>query len=330
MRRHGTNFLPTHIAGATLAVLIALFCGAPLAQTYPFKPVRIVVGFVAGGAVDFNARLLAARFNEYFAQPVIVDNRPGAGSSLATERVAAAPADGYTLLLMATSGVVQAVLRTNLPYVIERDLAPVSLISSGAFLLAGHLSLPARNIRDLLALARARPGMLNTASPGIGTANHLAGELFNQMAGVDILHVPYKGGAESTVAAASGETALTFAALAVALPLVAAGKLRPLAITSANRSTLLPQVATIAEQGVPGYDYVAWYGLLAPSAVPREVIQRLNAAINRALQTLDVAEALRKQGLEPAAGTPEHFATLLRIETARSAQLVRRTGLKAD
>lgn len=312
-------------------LLCACLSGAaPGAENYPVKPIRIVVGFVAGGAVDFNARLLAARFGEYFGQPVIVENRPGAGSSMATERVAASPADGYTLLLMATSGVVQAVLRTNLPYLIERDLTPVSLVSSGAFLLATHPSLPVRNVRELIALARVRPGVLNTASPGIGTANHLAGELFNQMAGVDIVHVPYKGGAESTVAAASGETAMTFAAVAVALPLVTSGKLRPLAISSAKRASLLPAIPTIAEQAVPGYDYAAWYGMLAPSGVPREIVLRLNAALNRALQSQEVSAALLKQGLEPASSSPEQFAELIRIETARSGELIRRTGLKAD
>ncbi len=319
------------IAKSLLAVVCAAcFVPAAPAQNYPLKPIRIVVGFVAGGAVDFNARLLAARFTDYFGQPVIVENRPGAGSSMATERVAASPADGYTLLLMATSGVVQAVLRTNLPYVIERDLVPVSLVSSGAFLLATHPSLPVRSVRELIALARARPGVLNTASPGIGTANHLAGELFNQMARVEIVHVPYKGGAESTVAAASGETAMTFAAVAVALPLVTTGKLRPLAISSAKRSSLLPAIPTVAEDAVPGYDYAAWYGMLAPAGVPRDVVLRLNAALNRALQTPDVNGALLKQGLEPAPGTPEQFAALIRVEMARSAELIRRTGLKAE
>lgn len=301
-----------------------------LAQSYPVKPIRIVVGFVAGGAVDFNARLIATKLSEYLGQPVIVENRPGAGSSIGTERVAASPPDGYTLLLMATSGVVQAALRTNLPYNLERDLAPVSLVSSGAFLLAVHPSLPARNLRELIALARSQPGKLNTASPGIGTANHLAGELFNLTAKVNIVHVPYKGGAESTIAAASGEVAMTFAAVAVSLALVNAGKLRALGITSPKRVSLLPQIPTIAEAGVPGYAYTAWYGMLAPAGVARDIITRLNAAVGKAVQTPDVKAALTRQGLEPAADSPEQFTALIRADLAQTTRLIKLTGLKAE
>lgn len=327
MRKPRRNLF--HLFAGIVACVNVLVFDAP-AQSYPVKPIRIVVGFVAGGAVDFNARLVATKLSEYLGQTVIVENRPGAGSSIGTERVAASPADGYTLLMMATSGVVQAALRTNLPYNLERDLVPVSLVSSGAFLLAVHPSLPARSVKELIALARSQPGRLNTASPGVGTANHLAGELFNLSAKVSIVHVPYKGGAESTIAAASGEVAMTFAAVAVALPLVNTGKLKPLAITSVKRASLLPRIPTIAESGVPGYDYSAWYGMLAPAGVPRDIIARLNVAIGKAVQTPDTKEALTKQGLEPAANTPEQFAALIRADLAQTVKLIKLTGLKAE
>jgi tripartite-type tricarboxylate transporter receptor subunit TctC len=265
-------------ARAGAAALATLFTSCAAAQSYPVKPIRIVVGYAPGGAVDFTARLVAQKLPEHVRQSVIVENRPGAGSTIGTERVASAPPDGYTLLLMPTTAVVQSALRTNLSYNLERDLQPVSLVASGPFVLVVHPSVPARNVKELIALARSRPGQLNCASPGIGSANHLAQELINTMANVKLAHVPYKGGNEAAVATASGHVDLSFPSVAGALPLIQAKRVRAIAVSGLKRTPLLPELPTLDEAGVPGYDYTAWYGIVAPAGVAKDIIARLNAA----------------------------------------------------
>jgi tripartite-type tricarboxylate transporter receptor subunit TctC len=314
-----------------LAILACTLTAAPaLAQQYPIKPIRIVVGYAPGGAVDFSARLLAQKLPEHLKQPVIVENRPGAGSTIGTERVAQSAPDGYTLLMMPTSAVVQSVLRTNLSYNMERDLQPISLIASGPFVLMVHPSVPARSVKDLIAIARAQPGKLNGGSPGVGTANHLAQELFNVMARVSITHVPYKGGAEATLAAASGQVDLSFASVASALTTLQANKVRALGVTGAKRTQLLPAIPTIAESALPGYDYTVWYGMAAPANVPKDIISRLHTSIGQVVSLTDVKETLSKQGLEPQSTTPEEFAALIKRDLAQHEKLVKVANIKAE
>jgi tripartite-type tricarboxylate transporter receptor subunit TctC len=301
-----------------------------VAQSYPSKPVRLVVGYVPGGAVDFTARLVGQKLSDIIGQPVVIENRAGAATAIATERVATAPPDGYTLLLIPISTAVQSALRTNLPYDLLRDVAPVSLASVGPFVLAVHPSLPAHNVKELIALARAQPGKLNYGSPGVGSANHLVGELYSMITKVKMEHVPYKGSGEAVVAAASGQAPVTFSSVAGALPLLENNKLRPLAVTSARRVSMLPNVPTLDESGLPGFDYSAWYGVAAPGAVPKDIIARLNAAVGKVVQMRDVKEAFNRQGFEPQASTPEEFGALIRREIEQTTKLIKLTGLKAE
>ena len=329
-RGEGKAKVARQIASAIVLFACAFLASHVAAQSYPVKPIRIVVGYAPGGAVDFSARLLAQKLPEHLKQSVIVENRPGAGSTIGTERVAQSPPDGYTLLMMPTSAIVQSVLRTNLTYNIERDLQPISLVASGPFVLTVHPSVPARNVKELAAIARAQPGKLNGASPGVGTANHLAQELFNVMARVSITHVPYKGGAEATLATASGQVDLSFASVASALTTLQANKVRALAVTGAKRTPLLPAIPTIAESALPGYDYTVWYGMAAPANVPKDIVARLHTAIAQVVSLGDVKNTLSNQGLEPQSATPEEFAALIKRDLAQHAKLVKVANLKAE
>jgi len=300
------------------------------AQSYPVKPIRMLVGYVPGGAVDFTARLVAQKLSEILGQQVVVENRAGATTAIATERVATSAPDGYTLLLIPTSTAVQSALRNNLPYDLKRDLAPVSLVSVGPFVLVVHPSVPARNVKEFIALARSQPGKLDYGSPGVGSANHLVGELFDLRAKVKLVHVPYKGSGEAVIAAASGQTPVTFPSVAGALPLLATGRLRPLAVTSAKRVSSLPAVATLDESGLPGFDYFAWYGVSATAGVPKDIIVRLNAEIGKIVHMPDVEQALNKQGFEPRSSTPEQFAAVISREIEQTVKLIQLTGLKTE
>ena len=315
---------------AGILACVSLWALDAAAQNYPVKPIRLVVGYVPGGAVDFTARLIGQKLSDAVAQPVVIENRAGAATAIATERVAVAPPDGYTLLLIPISTAVQSALRTNLPYDLLRDLAPVSLVSIGPFVVAVHPSLPARSIKELIALARAQPGKLNYGSPGVGSANHLVVELYSLLAKVKMEHVPYKGSAEAVVAAASGQAPVTFSSIAGALPLLESGKLRPLAVTSMRRVSMLPAVPTLDEAGLAGFDYSAWYGVAAPAAVPKDIVARLNTAIGKIVQLQEVKEAFNKQGAEPQGSTPEQFGALIKREIEQTTKLIQLTGLKAE
>lgn len=300
------------------------------AQSYPAKPIRMVVGFAAGGATDATGRMVAQKLTAHLAQPVIVENRTGAGGSIATERVATSPADGYTLLLLPASGPIDSVLRPKLPYDLTRDFATISLVVIGPYMLVVHPTVPARSVKELIALGRSRPGKLSYGSAGVGSSAHLANELFNSMAMVTMLHVPYKGAAESVVANASGEVDLNFTSINTALPLLKADRLRPLAVTSAKRASSMPSVPTLDESGLPGYDRVGWWGVLAPAGVPKDIIAQLNATIAKAINTPDMKESLNKLGFEPHTSTPEQFAALIRTEIEQNARLIKAIGVKAD
>ena len=299
------------------------------AQSYPVKPIRIVVGMAVGGALDLPARFVAKMLSERLGQQVVVENRTGAGGVIATEVVAKSPADGYTLLMLNLADTVLPALR-KLPYDLQSDFAPVSFVSTYSDVIAIHPSVPARNVKELIALSRSQPGQLNYGSSGVGSLAHLSGELFNMLAKVTLLHVPYRGGAESALAAASGHVSMSVASVSAVLPLVQRDKLRPLAVTTAARASLLPTVPTLDESGVRGYDYPGWNGLAAPAGVPKDVITRLNTVLNSALSTPEAKELLAKQGLDPRTGTPEQFAKFVSDALVQNAKLIKLAGIKME
>jgi tripartite-type tricarboxylate transporter receptor subunit TctC len=300
------------------------------AQSYPVRPVRLVVGFLAGGAVDVAARLLAPRLTDVLGQSLVIDNRPGAGGVIAAESVAKAAGDGYTLLMIAQPDVVQPALRKNLPYDIVKDFSPISLIAVGPYILCVHPVMPVATVKDLIALARARPGTLNYASAGIGSSAHLANELFNTMAQVKIVHVPFKGTPEGMTAIASGSVDMVLASVAAAQPLLAAGKVKGIGITSAKRFPLFPALPTISESGLPGFERSGWYGITAPVKTPRDIVDRLSADINKIVGTPEIKEIYVKQGLLATANSPDQFASFIRAEAVETGKLVKAAGFTSE
>ena len=270
---------------------------------------------------------MAQNFSEKFAQPVVVENRPGAGSSIGTERVARSAPDGHTLLLMAISGVVQAVLRDDLPYNLQRDLAPISLIAIGQFVLAVHPAVAARNVTELVALARAQPGKMSYSASGKGDSSHLAAELFALRADIKLLHVPYRGSAEAVVATAAAQVPISFTSLAGAVALIDAGKLRPLAVSSSRRASLLPSIPTLDESGLTGYDYSTWYGMLAPAGTNKSILEMLSVAVGQAARISTIKEALLRQGFDPHTNTPEQFSAFIQKEIEQNRQLIKTAGV---
>ena len=319
-------------ARVSMVVLTALAAQAA-AQTpanYPLKSIRLVVGFTAGSAPDSVARLLTPLLTESIGQPVVVDNRGGAGGSIATELVAKSPADGYTLLLMAAADALQPALRSKLPYDLERDFAPTTIVALGMAALAIHPSMPARNVKELVALARAHPGQLNFGSSGVGSSSHLMGEMFNQLAGVKISHVPYKGSADSAIATASGQIEISYPGVSSVLPLMEAGKLKVLAVTGKKRAAVLPDVPTLNEAGLAGYERTTWWCVVAPAATPKEVVARLYAATLKAVNTPEYKIALNKQGLDLQTSTPEQFSAFLHNEIAQNSKIIKLSGAKTE
>ncbi|HUP95513.1 MAG TPA: tripartite tricarboxylate transporter substrate binding protein [Burkholderiales bacterium] len=301
------------------------------AQTYPAKPLRLVVGFPAGGPTDIVSRTIAPKMSEGLAQTVLVDNRGGAGGVIATEQVAKAPSDGYTLLMGTIGGIAVAMsLVPNRGYDTLRDLAPITQAVTVTNLLVVHPSVPAKNVKDLLAIARSKPGRLNYASSGNGTVTHLAGELFKLMGKVDITHVPFKGGAPALTALISGEVDLSYENSLVVVPHVKAGKVKALAVTGSKRSQLMPELPTIGESGLPGYNASGWYGLFAPAATPKPIVARLNQEAVKALRHPDVVRTLSGQGAEPIGNTPEEFAAFVKTEIDKWANLVKVAKMKMD
>jgi tripartite-type tricarboxylate transporter receptor subunit TctC len=306
-----------------------LWTGGVQAQPYPAKPVRVVVPFPPGGPTDIVARLVSQKMAEGLKQPVVVENRAGAGGVLGTEFVAKAPADGYTLLMGTIGGLaVSMSLLPNRGYDTLRDLAPITQAVTVTSILVTHPSVPVKSVPELLALARAHPDKLNYGSSGAGTVTHLAGELLKLMGRVDIVHVPYKGGAPAVTAILSGEVDLTFENSLIIVPHIRSGKVRALGVTGAQRSKLLPDLPSIAE-ALPGYSASGWYGLLAPAATPKDVLARLNAEALRALRSPDVSEKLSGQGAEPAPGSPGDFAAFIRAEIDKWSRVVKAARMKA-
>ena len=293
---------------------------------YPARPVRVVVGFSAGGATDLSARFIAQKLSETFGQPVVVENRPGAGSTLASEMVARSTADGYTLLY-ANATVAMPSLFARLAFDVRKDLAPVSLAGYGPLVLVAHPSLPVKSIRELTALAKRKPGMLNYGSAGIGSMTHLGMALLVSMTGMDLVHVPYKGSSQASIGVLTGEAQLMFSSPAAVMAQIRAGKMRALGVSGAMRSAVLPGVPTIAEAGLAGYDATSWYGLLAPSGAPRAAISRLGDETIKALTTADLKERLINQGIEPAKGGVDEFTVFLDAEIAKWEKVIRAAGI---
>ena len=315
-----------------LVMLAACLQSAPaLAQTYPTKPVRLIVPGPPGTAADIRARWIAEKLSPMLGQPIIVDNRAGAGGAIGTEAAAKSAADGYTILL-----VHQGTMAVN-PHVYAKlgydpliDFAPITRLSLGPLLLAVNASLPVQSVADLVRLAKQKPGQINFGSPGNGTPPHLAGELFKHMAGIDVTHIPYKGGAQALTDLVAGQIAFSMDNLAVQLPQVKAGRIRAIATTGAQRIAALPEVPTVAEAGVRDYEYLAWMGIAAPAATPRAIVARLNFDIVTILSTPAARDWLSAQGNVPGGDTPEQFAAFIKSEHAKLGRIVREAGIKAD
>ena len=317
------------VAFATIAALTHGITPAA-AQAYPSKPIRMVVPFPAGGGIDTVARVIAPKLAESLGQPVIIDNRVGASGTVGTEAVAKAAPDGYTLLATFASHAQNASLYPKLGYDTVKDFAPVTLIATVPNILVINPSLPVKTVKELVALAKKHPGEILYASIGNGTPAHLSAELFNSMAGIRMTHVPYTGAAASIVALISGETQLTFTTVLVAMPHIKSGRLRALGVASLKRSTVLPDVPTIDEAGVRGYESNAWYGLLAPARTPQPILDQLHRETVKTLQNNDVRDNLKGQGAEPVGNAPREFAVIIADEIEKWRRVVLATGARAD
>jgi tripartite-type tricarboxylate transporter receptor subunit TctC len=313
-----------------IAALVAVAACAS-AQNYPNKPIRLVVPFPAAGTTDILAREVGQRLTVVLGQPVVIDNRPGAAGNIGSDIVAKSAADGYTLLMCTVSShAINPGLYSKLPYDHIKDFAPVALVARVPNVLEVTPSLPVNTVADLIKLAKEKPGQINFASSGSGTSIHLSGELFKTMAGVDMVHVPYKGSAPALVDLVGGQVQVMFDNLPSSLQQIKAGKLRAVAVTSAQRAPALPDVPTIAESGLPGFEATSWFGVLAPAGTPPEIVKRLNVEIDKWLQTPEAKEKLLAQGAAAAGGSPEDFAAYIRSETDKWAKVIKASGAKVD
>jgi tripartite-type tricarboxylate transporter receptor subunit TctC len=313
-----------------LMLALTLDIGSSFAQDYPSRPIRILVGFSAGSTTDILARSLGQKIREAWGQPVLVDNRPGAGGINAASVVASAPPDGYTLLVVSAGHAATAAMFPKLPYDTLRDFAGVSNIANVPSILVVSPALGVKSVRDLVALAKAKPGQLNFSSPGVGSANHLAGELFNSLAGIQTVHVPYKGIPEAMIAVISDSIQFSFSPVTNVTPLTHDGKLLALATSTGKRIASMPYLPTVAEAGVPGYRFDPWYGMLAPAKTPRTLLDKLSGEVAHVVELPDVREKLRALGAEPAPTTPEGFDALVRDEVDKFRKIVRSADIKPE
>ena len=318
------------ISRVALSLIASLAAGASLAQDYPSRPVRMVVPFSPGGSTDTLARIVGQKLTERSGQPVIIENRAGAGGHIGAEQVAKSAPDGYTLLLGGVPHAISASLYSKLPYDLARDLAAIAEVASFPSAIVLHPSLPANSVKELIALARARPGQLSFGSAGIGSPNHLSLELFQAMAGVRMVHVPYKGSGQLVGDLLAGQVQLASMGLPVAVPHVQSSKLRAIAVTGAARSPLLPEVPTVSEAGLPGFEVTSWYGVFGPAGLPADIVAKLNSEIGSAVTAPDVKERLAALGAEPSVKAPDEFARYVRQEITKWAKVVGDSGAKAE
>jgi tripartite-type tricarboxylate transporter receptor subunit TctC len=313
-----------------LSVLLG-FTGAALAQAWPASPIKLVVTFPPGGSTDAAARIVAPKLSERLGQPVVVDNKPGAGGGVGLGLVAKAPADGYTLVLASAGGLTaNPSLYKTLSYDPQRDFAPITGFGASPFVLVAGTELPAKSVKDVIALAKKEPGKLTYASGGNGTAMHLSGELIKSMAGVDIVHVPYKGSGPAVLAAMGNETSLAIADLTTIKPQIQSGRLKVLGVMDKKRSALAPDMPTLTESGLPGFESSGWFAILAPAGTPAAIVKRLNTELTAVLRSAEVRERFSAAGLEPMPSTPEELTAFMKSETVKWAKVIRESGAKID
>lgn len=319
------------VLATTLAVLLSTFAAATIAQNYPAKPVRIIVMYGPGSTIDIMARLIAPKLTEALGQPVIVENRAGAGGAIGMDFAAKSAPDGHTLTIGATGpSVTNPLLYPKTPFDPLRDFAYISLIATGPAVIAVHPSIPANSVKDLVALAKARPGQLNYGTPGVGTSPHLAGELFKLVTATNIVHVPYKGNAEAITDLLGGQISIVFTGVPPVIPLMQAGKVKLLATTGDKRISNIPQLPTIAEAGFPGAAMGIWYGLVAPAATPKDILARLHKEITRIQSLPDIRERFTQLGTEATTSTPDAFTTLVREELGKWAKVIKAAHIKVE
>ena len=318
------------LASRALAVCLAAVSGYSSAQDFPSKPLRLVVGSTPGGGTDISARLIAPKMSEQLGQQVVVENRPGATTTIGVNYVVRSAPDGYTLLMGVSSLAINPHILQNVPYDALKDLAPVTQVLVAPNIMVAHPSLPVRTVKDLVAFARPRPGQLNFAAGGAGSSQHLAIELFLYMTGTKIVHVPYKGQGMALIDVVAGQVSLMMANVISALPHVRSARLRALGVTGSKRTTVAPDIPTIAEAGVPGYEVLQWYGVLAPAATPREIIGRLHGVIAHAVQDPKIRERIVADAGEPVGNTPDEFSAILRADYKKWGDVIRKAGIRVD
>ena len=319
---------------ASRVLLVALLCSASssaFSQNYPSRTARMIVPWTAGGTADLMARVASQKFSESFGQQFVVDNRPGAGGLIGTEQVAKAPPDGLTLLLATTApNSVAPSLYAKLPFDPVKDFASISLMATTCYVLSVHPSMPVSNARQLVALAKARPGQLTFSSPGNGTPNHLSGEMLKMLTGIDMQHVPFKGSAQAIADVVGGQIAMSFENIVVASPYVKSGRIRALAVTSAKRANALPSVPTMVESGVPRFEAIGWFGVVAPAATPKDIVAKLNSEMARMLAAPDIKERISNLGAEVVSTTPEGMDQFNRAQIALWGKVVKASGARAE
>jgi tripartite-type tricarboxylate transporter receptor subunit TctC len=318
------------IAGTVAVAPCARSAQRSSEQDYPTKPIRLLVGFPVGGGADVAARVIAPRMSERLGQQIVVDNRPGAGSSIASEITANAPPDGYTLVSIGSSHAVNAALYPKLPYAPAAGFSAIAIVATSPVVITAHPAVPVKTLKELIALAKSRPGQLNYGSAGVNGINHLAAELLKHMASFEITLVPYKGVAQALPALMAGEVQLMFATLPGSIAQIRAGRITAIAVTSAKRANAAPDIPTVAESGVPGYEASSWFALLAPAGTPRTIVTKLNAEALSALKLREVQESLTRQGMDPTGTTPAEADAYLRSEIAKWTRVVREAGIRAD
>jgi tripartite-type tricarboxylate transporter receptor subunit TctC len=320
-----------YMSGMAAVLVLGAATSATLAQGYPTKPIRMMIGFPPGGGTDIIGRIVAQKLGDALGQQVIVDNRGGASEQLAAELVSKSAPDGYTIMMAHIAAIsILPSLVAKLPYDSQRDFAPVSLSAIGPNILVVHPSVPAKNVMELVALAKSRPGQLQYASPGSGTVQHLAGELFKLQAKVDMLHVPYKGSGQSIVDLVAGQVHMDFDAVPPVINYVRQGKLRALAVTSAKRFSLLPDMPTIEESGVPGFDMSTWWGIVVPASVSKDIVAKLNSEMVKSIRQADAREKISGVGADVVGNSPEEFAAFIRAETEKYARIVKAANIKLE